>query len=951
MTQRPRSRLLPTLSALAALAALAGAPTRAQPAYMVADLGDTVPYGYDIYSGPLSEHLEVGGKFYFFADDGIHGRELWRSDGTALGTFLIRDLCPGSCGSRFPNWSDMAPLGDRVVFAADDGVHGLELWITDGTAVGTHLVADLQPGYASSFIQALAAAADQVFFTALRDEVNTALWRTDGTAKGTYPITPPGPGGNFAPTSIHPGPGFLFLCNASWAGQSGLWRSDGSSNGTTFVAAVDCWQNSIGKRGTMTVGTTGVLYFQGSPPASNDEELWRSDGTAAGTWRVKDIVPGAEGSWPIGLSWLGSDLLFTASGAGSFGELWRTDGTEAGTVVIPLADDAYPFSGWGASWTVAAGRYFFAATDPAHGVEPWVYDGLTAARVADLVPGPDSSIVAAFPEYFVPFFEAFGSEALFTATDGVFGTELWRTDGTEAGTARVSDIAPGPASLHLPVFWGGIVSSLGGRPMVVEHQTTTGERLWRLSASGATMELVDVLDAQTPLFERVGTDRLSLFEAQRGRDCFQGVGARLFFERRRAGEQQIDLYRTDGALALPEELLHALPWSDESACGSQADRLLYPRALGPSPGGDTELVAIHAHSDATEVLLPSGAFPTTWPPFLGRAGSQVFGTSYSLYETDGTAAGTSLLATEMEEFGGRIDLFLGEVVEVGNSLRMTDAAEPTGARVLFQGDGFGTFPEADLAPLGPTLLFVASDPAHGSELWASDGTAEGTGLVVDSIPGNGSLFRGVSPDRYWEFREPRLLGADTFAVFAGLTASAGEELWVTDGTALGTGLLKDIYPGDYPSTPRQFTRLGNRIIFSAEDEEHGLELWVTDGTYPGTALLKDVAPGLASSVPDDLVVRDGLLYFSAWSPNYGREAWKSDGTTAGTVRISDVAPGPRSSSPQRFARAGNRLYFSATDHIHGYELWAISDDGSLPLFLDGFENETTDRWSAAVPFL
>ena len=85
------------------------------------------------------------------------------------------------------------------------------------------------------------------------------------------------------------------------------------------------------------------------------------------------------------------------------------------------------------------------------------------------------------------------------------------------------------------------------------------------------------------------------------------------------------------------------------------------------------------------------------------------------------------------------------------------------------------------------------------------------------------------------------------AVFVALTPALGRELWVTDGTALGTGLLRDIYPGDYPSTQRQFTRIGNQIVFSAEDEEHGLELWVTDGTYPGTTLLKDVAPGLASS--------------------------------------------------------------------------------------------------------
>ena len=70
---------------------------------MVADLGrDTSLTATSVCYGPLSEHLAVGGKFYFFEDDGIHGRELWRSDGTALGTYLIRDLCPGSCGTRYP---------------------------------------------------------------------------------------------------------------------------------------------------------------------------------------------------------------------------------------------------------------------------------------------------------------------------------------------------------------------------------------------------------------------------------------------------------------------------------------------------------------------------------------------------------------------------------------------------------------------------------------------------------------------------------------------------------------------------------------------------------------------------------------------------------------------------------------------------------------------------------
>lgn len=939
MTTRRPSRLLATLTILAAFAA---APALAQPAYMVADLGTTSLYGYSLWDGPFSEYLNVGGKLYFFADDGVHGRELWRSDGTALGTFLVRDLCPGSCGTRYPNWGSMAGLGDDLLFVADDGIHGLELWITDGTAVGTRMVADIRPGYDSSFLETLTSAGDQAFFVAQRDDLHASLWRTDGTAKGTYAIAPPGPPANFRPTSIHVGPGFLYLCNASAGGQEGLWKSDGSAAGTTFIAPVECWQNSIGKRGTMLVDPNGVLYFQGSPLASNDEELWRSDGTLPGTWRVKDILPGAEGSWPSGLVWFHDAILFHFPGEG----LWTSDGTEAGTMPVPLADDAQPLTFWG-EWTIAGGKYYFAASDPAHGAEPWVFDGSTASRIADLVPGPGSSVITDFPNASRPIFASFGSEAIFSADDGTNGLEMWRTDGSAGGTVRISDIVPGAGGLRMPVYGSLYDASVGGRPMIFEHQPAFGERLWRLDPTGDGMQLVDILNGQTPLFERRGTDRFSLFEPERGSDCFEGSGGYLFFERRLSDPFAIDLFRTDGALGGPEELFHGLP-PREGACGHHLDRLLYVRKTGPQEV-DAELLGIDAASGSSEVLLPAGVSLRSWPPFLDRAGAQVFGMTFSLHATDGTAAGTSLLASEMEEFGGRIDLFLGEIVEVGNALRITDAAEPTGARILFQGDGIATYPELDLAPLGSRLVFVAHDSAHGRELWISDGTSEGTTLLTDSNPGPASVFRGVSADRYWELRDPRLLGGDTYAVFAGLSALSGEELWVTDGTALGTGLLRDIYPGDYPSTPRQFTRLGNRIVFSAEDEEHGLELWVTDGTYPGTVLLKDLAPGLASSVPDDLVVRDGMLYFSAWSPSYGREAWKSDGTPAGTVRISDVAPGPLSSSPQRFARAGNRLYFSATDQIHGYELWAISDDGSVPLFLDGFESSDTLRWSATTP--
>src|SRR4051812_37257429 len=73
--------------------------------------------------------------FVFNADDGVHGHEPWVTDGTADSTRLLVDINPGSVGS-FPSRS--TPLGDgRAVFSADDGVHGTELWITDGTSGGT----------------------------------------------------------------------------------------------------------------------------------------------------------------------------------------------------------------------------------------------------------------------------------------------------------------------------------------------------------------------------------------------------------------------------------------------------------------------------------------------------------------------------------------------------------------------------------------------------------------------------------------------------------------------------------------------------------------------------------------------------------------------------------------------------------------------------------------------
>ena len=94
-------------------------------------------------SSSPTDFTTVGGTTYFAANDGVHGDELWKSNGTAAGTVLVADIDPGS-GSSNP--TDLTNVNGTLFFAANDGVHGNELWKSNGTAAGTVLVKDINPG-------------------------------------------------------------------------------------------------------------------------------------------------------------------------------------------------------------------------------------------------------------------------------------------------------------------------------------------------------------------------------------------------------------------------------------------------------------------------------------------------------------------------------------------------------------------------------------------------------------------------------------------------------------------------------------------------------------------------------------------------------------------------------------------------------------------------------------
>lgn len=830
--------------------------------------------------------FSYGGVTYFEADDGTNGKELWRTDGTGAGTWMLKDCNPtgsstifyhASFGSSFVFEANGRPwisdgtsantiqlsatasgarhftvYNGNVYFRASTSTEGAELWKTDGTPGGTQLVADLVTGTGSSDPRALAVMNGTLYFIGRSASAVAVLYQSDGTAAGTSEVAVirAGTGSLVGSVGVVIGGRYIFSVDDGVHGEE-PWTTDGTAGGTQLLK--DVFAGSDRSLPDQFMLHNGAAYFVAESDIYG-REIWRTDGTPGGTAVLDAISAGISGSEPMILGAIGTDLIVSASN-GTYGrEIWKTDGTAGGTSLVrDIFSGFWDGNAWGG--LALGGFVYFAGWNPANGTELWKTDGTAGGTVLvhDAQSGSASGLIPwSSTTFIVNGFGTVGGNLVYFADDGTNGREPWLIATTVAGVsagggtggtpwagttsaALLKDINPGAGSSgsNSPeLVWAPAVNLA----FFMADDGTTGSELWATDGTAAGTYLVKDIHP-------TGSSNPGL--------AFAALGG-VFFS------------ATDGSAG------YELWFSD----GTAANTFLV-KDINFGSGSSTP---------QKYAMLGSYLYFSADDGVNGR----------ELWRTDGTAAGTTLV----------LDIAAG-----------TASGSP------------GPF-----IAYGGYLFFNAFTASEGFELWRTDGSAAGTTLFLDISSGTAS----GSPQHFVQY-------AGKFW-FRGINAANGAELWCSDGTVAGTTMFFDTNPGSGNGDPFALYPHGSLLYFITYHPTYGRELWRTDGTTAGTFMIKDCRPGNdTSSGPYAFIPGDNNdLYFAKDDGTHGKELWKTDGTAGGANMVEDIFPGPDGSNPNGGFFANGRVFTTAEYTSLGFELW-MSDGADMVLygeFLPGMADGT-----------
>ena len=838
-----------------ALAALLSAPLAAQDCGITLDLNPApkaplsgIHHGYvDLPDGFIPKppppqprpFVEAGGTHFLSGTTSQLGEAPYATTGLPNGTTLLGDVLPNAFAKNPFNDEQIAhftPFQGGVAFIASDG-ELRTLYHYNTTSHALIKLADIGLEHPEHEDARMVVVGGKLLFQ-IFTFLNASLWSSDGTPAGTMEVLQLGFGGEVGPMrQLHATPNGLgaYFFNYGDALPRGVYRTDGTAAGTVQIfGSLGTEEPQPNEDWIAFLGNDAIISLR---HANLGYQLYRSNGTAAGTQLLKDFSsqsPGLSADLDHAAEWNGK-LYFNGQVSLNKRKLFVTDGTPAGTV--PVAQGATVPSE-PRDMLVFAGALFFTAETTTTGRELFRYDGANLTQITGFGIGA----------YFGAGSEltAVGGQLFFVDGDAS-NSQLVVSDGTGLGTQQVSNVLAG--NFQHPIQ--NLTAMGNGRLLFSGISSTGNAALWTVDPATLNATMIAELDGfsgtqasypSAPI--RVGKHAYIAAESAQGRGLWR-IQADLSFAEVVPGAQ-LDLQLD--------------PTYYELAAGAVLFMMGAAAGLGAEP---------YVYEGLTDSVLLLGDLSPGAPGTVVYAQQLFHGELYfvaetiqmggvsevALWKTDGTAAGT---------------------------VKVHDAA-----------------PSKVLELLGDRLAFMNTDAVNGTELWSTDGTPGGAALVVDLTPGSASstvrLPLGAGDLMYFVLKES-VLGGTLYATDGtamGTTALGpqggasaldfdatrapvvwqdtlfialddgvhGDELWASQGTPATTQMVIDWTPGAGETDLAHLTASADGVFYSVDNALGMGEVLRTDGTAAGTLQVSDLTAqtggGFIHGIADSV---DGVLF-------------------------------------------------------------------------------------------
>lgn len=591
-----------------------------------------------------TEKLTIGSITYFTVDDGIHGRELWKTDGTYLGTQLVKDIYSGNSSSGI-QW--LFNLNGMLLFIANDGINGNKVWRSDCTDAGTIIISPT---------------------------TNKAYNRkTDGD--------------NFKPIIYN---NLLYYFGTDPVnGGNEVWKTDGSTVGTTILKDISTLPDgySWSVVGLFTI-VNNKLYFIQNSSASTGFEIWKTDGTNVGTTKVTNLT-----STLSKLTKAGNNLYFVAEAFGLI-NLYVIDGNTFSVrnteVLLSVPENMFE----------CKGNLLFTKSNISSGNEIWVSNGFgTNSTILKDINTTGSSNASNFT--------TIDTITYFIADDGINGLELWKTDGSALGTTLVKDINVGSLG-SFDVSTTKQLYNLNGVLYFVANNGISGKEIWKSDGTPTgTLLLKDAYagcQSNSPSYLILNGTSI----------IYTGTN----------GNTGQELWKCDTVINGNATLLRDIKVNNEQTIASVDNKVIpidFNGELifsGISQTSGAELYKVSSYMSSPQMVrdIFTNCYSSN-PSQFTRVDSTIFFTASNnlgteLWKTDGTNAGTVF------------------VKDINSGIK-------------------GSNPK-NLVSYNGKLFFLATDSTNTLGLWVSDGTGLGTTKIytlntsyqsVDNLTNvNGFLF-------------------------------------------------------------------------------------------------------------------------------------------------------------------------------------------------------------------